>query len=429
MQSSKKRVAIVGAGPAGLSAGVAALVSGFVQLDVYDTNPEPGVKLLVSGSGQCNIMSGGSLAERLTHYPEHARKFLQCVFKARTPQDILAWFEERGIAFELRHDGLIRPLVGSQVVQARGKIFPAKGGALGIRDALANAIRSGDGRLRGQETVHKIEKSINGFTLYSASAETPKEYDSVILSTGGISWPKTGSSGAGYRFAQDLGHTLVRPVPALTSLVCREYEAGQLAGLALRDVQVRIVRNGLVQATTKTGDVLWTHKGVSGPAILDLAYAIRQGDEVSLACISEAQASKYYDRAISLASQEGATRISRIIECTGVPRTLQDHFLAKAGIDRADRLAILGKKKLQGLFALLRDFRISVTGIMGIDQAMCTAGGVSLNQIESRTMESKLVRGLFFCGEVLDINGDCGGYNIQAAMATGWVAGTYAAAN
>ncbi len=421
MRYQPKRIAVIGAGPAGLAAAAEGVKKGHVVL--YDKNREAGAKLMISGSGQCNISSAGPLDERLLHYPVHARGCIAHALKVHTVANLLGWFEERGIRFEVRHEGRKSPLFSRNAERVRGKIFPAEGGAASIRDVLMHEILLGGGEFSGQDAVHKIEKTETGFKVYTLKSQAAELYHAVIVSSGGMSWPQTGSTGDGYRMAGELGHTIIKPVPALTSIVCPEEEIAGLAGVALRAARVRIVRKGVQLEESRTGDVLFTHKGLSGPAILDASYLMRGGDSVSLESLDPRDAQECIARVMQLAESAGSARMSRALEMTGLPRAVQDILAQRAGIDRADRLASTGKKRIAEFGRLLVDLRFSVRGIVGMEQAMCTAGGVSLDEIDCMTMQSKRVPGLFFCGEVLDINGDCGGYNIHAALASGWLAG------
>lgn len=421
MRYQPKRVAVIGAGPAGLAAAAEAVKKGHVVL--YDKNRDAGAKLLISGSGQCNIASAGPLEERLLHYPAHARECIAHALKVHTVSNLLAWFEQRGICFEVRHEGTKSPLASKNAERVRGKIFPAEGGAASIRDALMHEIVKGGGEFSGQDAVHKIERTDTGFKVYALKSQAAELYHAVIISCGGMSWPQTGSTGDGYRMAGELGHTIIKPVPALTSVVCPDEEIAGLAGVALRAVRVRVVRKGVQLEESRTGDVLFTHRGLSGPAILDASFLMRSGDSVSLESLDPRDAQECIARVMQLAESAGSARMSRALEMTGLPRAVQDTLAQRAGIARADRLASTGKKRIAELGRLLVDLRFSVRGVVGMEQAMCTAGGVSLDEIDCMTMQSKKVPGLFFCGEVLDLNGDCGGYNIHAALASGWLAG------
>jgi len=423
----KKNIAIIGGGPAGLMAAVVAVQETDVRVVLYEKNPQPGAKLMISGSGQCNIASAGPLPERLGHYPDHVRDFLRPSLKAASLSRILDWFVSHGVRFELRHAGRKQPLSVHRAEQGEGKIFPLAGGAALIRDVLVREFLEHKGEFHGQEGVQKIEKTGYGFVITTNSHNSSREYDAVICATGGYTWPKTGSTGDGYRFARELGHTIVPSVPALTAIICPEEEIRGMSGVALRDVRVRIERAGMLLDVERAGDVLFTHRGLSGPAILDASYAMQRGDHVLIRCLDDERAAAMESGILEKADREGSLRLSRIIESTGLPKAVQDLCLERLGLDRADRLATLGKKRISALVVMLKNLRYRVVDLVGRDQAMCTAGGVALGEIDSTTMASKIVPGLFFCGEVMDIHGDCGGYNIHAALATGWVAGSNAA--
>ncbi|HOG65606.1 MAG TPA: NAD(P)/FAD-dependent oxidoreductase, partial [Spirochaetota bacterium] len=174
--------------------------------------------------------------------------------------------------------------------QGDGKIFPLAGGAALIRDVLVREFLEHKGEFHGQEGVQKIEKTGCGFVITTNSHNSSREYDAVICATGGYTWPKTGSTGDGYRFARELGHTIVPSVPALTAIICPEEEIRGMSGVALRDVRVRIERAGMLLDVERAGDVLFTHRGLSGPAILDASYAMQRGDHVLIRCLDDERA-------------------------------------------------------------------------------------------------------------------------------------------
>lgn len=420
MSRQPKRVAVIGAGPAGLAA-AGAVTGGEVVL--YDKNTQAGVKLLVSGLGQCNIASAGPLDECLRHYPLFAREWIAPALKEFGLARLLHWFEERGVRFEVRHAGETKPLASQDAESAKGKIFPAAGGAAIIRDTLLREVLKSGGRFSGESSVSKIEKTKAGFNVFRQNTQAVEQYQAVILSCGGMSWPQTGSNGDGYRLAKALGHTIITPVPALTSIICPDEEIAGLAGVAVQSVRVRIVRKGVPLDESKSGDLLFTHRGLSGPAILDASYLMRSADTVSLQLLDQQTVEGLLATFRRLAESAGSTRMSRILELTGLPRAVQDVLARRAGLEREDRLASIGKKRIAQFGRLLIDLCFSVKGLTGMEQAMCTAGGISLDEVDCMTMQSKKVSGLFFCGEVLDLNGDCGGYNIRAALASGRLAG------
>jgi predicted Rossmann fold flavoprotein len=308
-------------------------------------------------------------------------------------------------------------------------VFPAAGGARDIRDALVREAERLGARFVFAQPVKRIVQTERHFVVQTRSERIVG--NRVILATGGASWPATGSTGDGYRFAEELGHTVVPPRAALVPLVAQERWPGQLAGVALADVTLRATLDG--RKITAGGALVFTQDGIGGPAALDLSRLLADalpaeppGIGVRIDLVpdtDEAELARHLQS--SLAAHTKRTVANVLAEF--VPRRLASALCALADIDTALRCGQLSKSRRRRLLALMKSLPLSVTSTRPIDEATVTRGGVSIDQIDPRTMESKVCPGLFLAGEVIDVDGPCGGYNLQVAWSTGSLAGVSAA--
>lgn len=406
----EKTVLIIGGGPAGLFAALAAAEAG-AAVTLLERNARPGAKLLLSGAGQCNCTHAGPLEDFFNHYGDHGA-FLRPALGALSNTELCRRFTELGVPVADRGDG---------------KVFPVSEKANDLLTALEKACREAGVTLRNRERVRTVERTETGFAVTTDSARHDVgryEAAALIIATGGRSYPKTGSTGDGCDFAAALGHTIVPLTPALCGILCRDHWLAEATGLALPGCTVRLLRDGAV-IKEQIDDALVTPWGLSGPALLHLCRWVRPGDTLALtpAGLDAARLAALPDFCYSAAGKQNLRRV--IHEC-GLPLRLAELLCRREGLDPARRAAEIGKKQLTALAASCREMRLTVADTRGWEEAMATAGGVSLAEVDPETMQSKIIPGLFFAGEVLDIDGDSGGYNIQAACATGRLAGLHA---
>lgn len=408
----KTEICIIGAGPAGLMAAIHAAREG-VTTTVLEANAEAGRKLLITGSGRCNFTHAATPDEMVRAFGTGGR-FLRHCFHELSPAEIITFFRRHGLPGKVEPDGCV---------------FPVSDRAGDVRDLLVRQARKLGARLAFREPVRDVAGSDAGFTVRTPQRTIPTRR--LIVATGGVTWPQTGSTGDGYRFAAAFGHGIAPARPALVTLVTREKWLRDLAGVSVADVRMR-TRIGSRKIATE-GAMIFTHKGIGGPATLDLSrhaadYLATQGRSIDLE--------------IDLAPETGTDALDRQMReqwaahpkkntANALPAFLP-HRLALALCDRAacDPKSPAGqvtKDARRRLVALLKALPLRVTGTGPIEEATVTRGGVRTKEIDPQTMESKLRPGLFFAGEILDVDGPCGGYNLQMCFSTGALAGRAAA--
>jgi hypothetical protein len=419
---SGKRVIVVGAGPAGLMAAGQAAGLGASTL-VLEKMKRPARKLAITGKGRCNLTNVAPLADFMDHFGANGR-FLRQAFARFFVPDLLAFVQELGVQL---------------VTERGGRVFPAGGEATEVVDALVHWVRAAGARLRtGSPVEHLVVEDgrLAGVVARDAAGKHPDEErmhraDAVILATGGASYPGTGCTGDGYRLAQEVGHAIVPVRPALVPLETAGDIASRLQGLSLRNVTARILCDGQRQAEA-FGEMLFTHFGVSGPIILALSRQVvdllHQGRRPMLAIdLKPALDEATLDARLLRELDSHGRRQFHTVLGELLPRLLIPVCSELTGIppDRpAHQITADERKRLR---AWLNDFRLEVTGHRSFAEAIVPAGGVDLREVDPRTMASRLVPGLYFAGEVLDLDADTGGYNLQAAFSTGWLAGRSAA--
>ena len=414
---------VVGAGPAGLFAAIrlaeraaaepTAAQSGIL---VLERSLKPGRKLLLTGSGQCNLTHSGDIADFLGHYgggarPESAARFLKPALFGFSNEELLSWFQARGIKFE---------------TEENGKIFPSSRRASSILNVLtAEADRLGV-RIETGRRVLGIERRDDFFSVGAETAGEAWEASRLIIATGGASYPTTGSSGDGYTLAASLGHGIVAPRPALAPVYIKDFSLGSLAGLSFRGAGLTIRREG-AKRIEREGDLLITHEGLSGPLILDASRFVATGDRVEIrfadAAIEEFRS--LFDDALRASPQR---LVRTVLAERGLTKSMAERFCDLAGIGHEQKAADLPRSRREAVCRLACAHPFEVERLGALDAAMVTAGGVDISEVNAGTMESRIAPGLYFAGEVLDIDGYSGGYNLQAAFSTGALAAAAIAA-
>ncbi|HEX5106192.1 MAG TPA: NAD(P)/FAD-dependent oxidoreductase [Pirellulaceae bacterium] len=400
-------VVVIGAGAAGLVAAAESCQRGRRTL-LIEKNRRPGVKILMSGGTRCNITHATDKWGIVRAYGEQG-SFLHSALAALSPADLVQLIEAEGVPTK---------------VEESGKIFPVSNRATDVLEALLLRLQRSGAELALAEPVRGLERLAEGFRVQTAARELAAH--KLVITVGGQSYPGSGTTGDGYAWAGALGHTVVPPRPALVPLTTGEAWIRALSGVSVPDASLTLDLQTKPQPAAR-GSLLFTHFGLSGPVVLDISrYVTALPDPAAAMLLVDflpGQKLEQLDEALrSTAASDGKRQVAGIL-AEHMPRRLIDALLSRASLPLDLRGAQISKTARAALVAALKRTAIPITGTRGFAKAEVTAGGVSLAEIDSRTMESKLVPGLYFAGEILDLDGPIGGYNFQAAFSTGFLAG------
>lgn len=397
-------VIIVGGGPAGMFASIVAAQRGAKVL-LLERNERLGKKLLITGKGRCNVTNNCTSAEVLQNIPRNGR-FLFSALENFSPSQIMAFFEDHGCKLK---------------VERGNRVFPITDKSSSILECLRNVMhRSGVHVQTGRvKEILTADGSVIG-----VSTDANKFFSkAVILATGGVSYPTTGSTGDGYKMAKLLGHTIVEPVGSLVPLECEGTDCPDMQGLSLRNVGVKLLNAKGKVLYKDFGELLFTHFGVSGPTVLS-ASAHLKGEGCSLVidlkpALDEGKLNERLLR--DLEQYRNRTMENALTDL--LPRSMIPVVLKRLGIPFDLQANSLTKQQRRSLVELLKAFRLEIIGRRPVAEAIITSGGVKVSEIDPKTMESKLVSGLYFAGEIIDCDAYTGGFNLQIAWATAYAAG------
>lgn len=405
----KTEVCIIGAGPAGLMAAISAAEAG-ARTTVIESNTTPGRKLLMTGAGRCNLTHQASPQELVRAFGAKG-KFLSYALYRFTPQDVQDCFARLGVQMKVEEDGCV---------------FTATGRASDVRDALLGCARGLGVQFLYVNPVVGVNREASSFVVRARQERV--DAGRLIIATGGLSWPETGSTGDGYRFARQLGHTIVETRASLIPLVTAEAWSWPLAGLAIQEVRLSTCINN--KKLTTSGAMIFTDDGIGGPAVIDMSWYLTDclpaGETpISVALdlmphVEEAELDAQVSERISANAKKKMTNV--LVEL--FPKRLSDVLCRQGGCDDERPAGQLKKDVRKKLVRLIKALPLSIVRTRPIAEATVTRGGVSVGEVNPKTMESKLCPGLFFAGEVLDVDGPCGGYNLQACWSTGALAGS-----
>ncbi len=403
-------VVVIGAGAAGLVAAERAASRGLATL-LLEKNRKPGVKILMSGGTRCNLTHATDARGIVAAFGPPG-KFLHSALAALSPADLVALVEAEGVATK---------------TEETGKIFPASNKAADVLAAFTTRLRRTACELALGEPVTALRRTEAGLEL-STPARTLLA-QRLVITTGGKSYPGCGTTGDAYAWLAELGHTIVPPRPALVPITTGEAWVHELSGVTVPDAGLRVFEPGETARALdrRRGSLLFTHFGFSGPVALDISRAITSHPEPNrLRLEVDLLPGRTLDELEETlrAGQAGAGKrqvVSLVPE--EVPRRLAEALVRRVGMLPEGRAAELPKPARQALARGMKQTTVSISGTRGYAKAEVTAGGVSLDEVDSRTLASKRVPGLYLAGEVLDLDGPIGGYNFQAAFSTGWLAG------
>lgn len=407
MSLNKKKTVIIGGGAAGLLCAGFAVQKG-LDVTVLDRNKRPARKLLITGKGRCNVTNACSIDEVLENIPGNPR-FLYGALHAFSPQDTMDFFESCGVLLKVE----------------RGKrVFPVSDQAKDIVDALVGFAKESGSKIRTEMRVKKILTADGAVSAVLCENGETIPADAVVIATGGRSYPLTGSSGDGYRLAKELGHEITPQRASLVPVCCKEKWCADLMGLSLKNVTLSLKNKQGKVLFSEIGEMLFTHFGVSGPLVLSASAYMREaaGQYTLLIDLKPGLTPEQLDARLLRDFAENKNK--DFVNSLGalLPRKLIPVIIRLSGIDPLTKVHSITKQQRRALIDTIKSLRLAPTGFAPIEEAVVTAGGVSVSGISPKTMESKLVSGLYFAGEVIDVDAFTGGFNLQIAFSTGYLA-------
>ena len=406
-----RKIAIIGAGPAGLMAAITvAECDKTASVILFEKNERPARKLMITGKGRCNVTNNCDNDTLLLNIPKNPR-FLYSAFGAFNTADVMSFFEKAGVPLKTERGNRVFPVSDKSVHIVDALVKKAKQAGVKIINATISEILAENGKVYGVKTQ-------NG-DIYEA--------DACLISTGGASYPLTGSTGDGYRIARNLGHTITEIKPSLVPLCAHEGFCSTLSGLSLKNVTFTVFEEGKKKPIFKEmGEMLFTHFGVSGPLVMSASAYMRYMDKK--------QYTAFIDLKPALSEEQLSARILRDFEEQKnrdfansldklLPKSMVPVIVKLSGIAGSTKVNQITKEQRMSLVSLLKALPLHITGTRPIEEAIVTSGGVTVKEINPSTMESKLIAGLYFAGEVIDVDAFTGGFNLQIAFSTGYLAG------
>lgn len=404
-----KNVIVIGAGPAGLMAAISAAENG-AYVTLLEKNERVGRKLMITGKGRCNLCNNCDIDTLIANIPKNA-KFLYSAFSNFTPKQLMQFFENLGVALKTERGNRVFPVSDKAVdiVDALYKCAKTKG--VKIKTTHASDILTQDGKIWGV--------TLNDGTVLNC--------DSVILATGGMSYPLTGSTGDGYKMAEKLGHTVTELKPSLVPLDIHEGFCSHLSGLSLKNVTLSVFEEGKKKPLfSEMGEMLFTHFGISGPLVLSASSHIRymgKKNYIAFIDLKPALTPEQLDNRIlrdfsEFQNKDFANSLDKLL-----PKSLIPVIIKLSGIESGKKVNQISREERQALAGIIKALPLHITGFRPIEEAIITSGGISVKEIDPKTMASKLIEGLFFAGEIIDVDAYTGGFNLQIAFSTGFTAG------
>ena len=410
-------VIVIGAGASGMMAAYAAAAAG-AEVQLLERNEKAGKKVYLTGKGRCNLTNATEVSELFEAVPRN-RKFLYSSIYGFDNQATMDFFESQGLALK---------------VERGQRVFPASDHASDVTKTLLSALRGQGVAPQLHCLVDSIELEegrVRGVRVRRPEGEGFLPADAVICACGGCSYPSTGSDGTGYKLAEACGHHVTPLSPSLVPMNAREDFCRELQGLSLKNVSVRLL-SGKKQVYEGFGEMLFTHFGVSGPLILSASSVANEhfghGDLELHIDLKPALSAEQLDKRLLRMFAEAPNKSFKNALPGLLPAKLLEVVIRLSGVDPDKKVNAVTRAERAALAGLLKDLRVTVTGLRGFDEAIVTRGGVDVKELNPSTMESKLVDGLYFAGEMLDVDAVTGGYNLQIAWSTGHLAGESAAA-
>ena len=405
-----KNCLVIGAGAAGLIAAGTAAASGN-DVTIIERNDRPARKVMITGKGRCNVTNNCTMINELVENVPTNGRFLHSAFSAFMPYDIMDLLEAEGV--ELK-------------IERGDRVFPVSDKAVDVVDALVRfSEKNGAKRIKGRATDLIVEDgTVKGVILEDGEKLFA---DSVIIATGGVSYPLTGSTGDGYALAKAAGHTVIDPKPSLVPLVCHEGFCMDLQGLSLRNISISVMDMDRYKEVYRDfGEMIFTHFGVSGPVILSASAHMKDMKERKYEIHIDLKPGLTYEQLDARVQRDFLENSNRnFINALDklLPKKIVPVIVKLTGIKPSTKVNQVTREMRAKLVNTLKDLKVTVLGFRPIEEAIITSGGINVKEIDPKTMESKLCKGLYFAGEVIDVDAYTGGFNLQIAYSTGHLAG------
>lgn len=421
IQTKDFEVAIIGAGPAGMMAAIRAGELG-AKVAVIEKNKKPGRKLLITGKGRCNITQNETELKKLIEKFGVNGKFLFSSLHKFGPREVMDFFASQNLAVK---------------TERGGRVFPVSDKADDVLAVLIKNLERNKVKMIYSAEVLDFklkDNKIESVTVRDAASGEEKitRAEKYILCTGGKSYPATGSSGDGYKWLTKMGHTMIEPRPALVPIITKESWVKEAQGLSLKNVSIRVIQNNKKQAE-RFGEMIFTHFGVSGPIILDISKKVGElfenGAVILEIDLKPALDFQTLDERLRRDFGKNLNKNFKNYLPELLPRKMIPVIIKLSGISGNKKINSITKIERKNLTQVLKNLKLTASGLKGFDEAIVTSGGVNLKEIDPKTMRSKIIANLFLAGEILDLDGSTGGYNLQVAWSTGYAAGNAAGKN
>lgn len=406
-----KKIVIIGGGAAGMKAAISAAYKykdGGALITVVEKNSRPCRKVMITGKGRCNVTNNCDLDALIQNTPRNPR-FLYSAFSAFLPQDTMTFFESVGVPLKTERGNRVFPVSDKAVDIVDALVNTAKAVGVKIINATATAVLTENGGVTGV-------KLLNGEVLPA---------DSILVATGGVSYPVTGSTGDGYRIAKTLGHNVSEISGSLVPMECHEGFCTRLSGLTLKNVTLSLFEDGKKKAVfSEMGEMLFTHFGISGPLVLSASAYVKSGKNYNVTIdLKPALTIEQLDNRILRDFSELQNKDFQNSLDALLPKSLIPMVVMLSGIEKDKKVNQISREERLKLCEVIKKFPLKITALRPVEEAIITRGGISVKEINPATMESKLIKGLFFAGEVIDVDAFTGGFNLQIAFSTGYLAG------
>ncbi|ERI92952.1 flavoprotein family protein [Clostridiales bacterium oral taxon 876 str. F0540] len=402
------KVIVIGGGPAGMMAAIAASDKHDVLL--LEKNEKLGKKLFITGKGRCNITNAKDISEFFNYIPGNPY-FLYSPLYSFTNEDTMNFFKSLGVKLK---------------VERGDRVFPASDKSSDIINAFTDELLRKGVNIRLNSSVKEVISENNKVKAVILQDNTVIDGDYFIICTGGVSYPRTGSTGEGMSFAKKLGHKIIRVRPSLVPVIIEEEWIKDLQGLSLKNVELRIVENNKT-LYKDFGEMIFTHFGISGPIVLSSSSVIKDKTKLKAVInLKPALTAEELDKRIQSDFAKYSNKDFKNSLDDLLPQKLIKTIIALSGIDENKKVNLITREERKKLVSLLNSFTLNIKGLRPVEEAIVTAGGVDTKEIDPSTMRSKIINNLAFAGEVIDIDAFTGGYNIQIALSTGYLAGVKA---